>query len=273
MDGESIGHARAHSLFDTHEYEVEFMDGAHDKYQASVHDQIQMSKAHLWVSFEVVWFVGCRYVEQRQTRIQQEQLTDEEIRWAEETRCLEPRGEVDLEACFRDKQGDIKPFKLFKEGDFLYHTYGGVEERTPSGKVFHGGFRCFGCNTMFVVPWESPWEKPYEFLPGEIVQGQERQQMPDIDWGTLQKSKFIIISAPMGTGKMFQAARLVDKIITNETCEGEKVVLSVMFWQMLATQLASIFGIVDYQALCKEHWPEAASLCIMLNLLPAVALQ
>ena len=36
MDGESIGHTHVNPFFDTHEYEVEFTDGTHSKYQANV---------------------------------------------------------------------------------------------------------------------------------------------------------------------------------------------------------------------------------------------
>jgi len=36
IDGESIGWSHANPLFDTHEYEVEFTDGSHDKYQADI---------------------------------------------------------------------------------------------------------------------------------------------------------------------------------------------------------------------------------------------
>ena len=36
LDGELIGHAHNNPLFDTREYEVEFTDGTHEKYQANV---------------------------------------------------------------------------------------------------------------------------------------------------------------------------------------------------------------------------------------------
>jgi hypothetical protein len=36
LDSEPIGHAHANPLFDTREYEIEFVDGTRDKYQANV---------------------------------------------------------------------------------------------------------------------------------------------------------------------------------------------------------------------------------------------
>ena len=78
--------------------------------------------------------------------------------------------------------------------------------------------------------------------------------MPDIDWNTLQQTKFIVISAPMGARKMFQAARLVDEITKAYEGVREKMVLSVTFQRMLLTQLASVFSILDYQEVHKAWW-------------------
>jgi hypothetical protein len=36
LDGELIGHAHDNPLFDTHEYEIEFTDRTHKKYQANI---------------------------------------------------------------------------------------------------------------------------------------------------------------------------------------------------------------------------------------------
>jgi hypothetical protein len=36
LDGEPIGHAHTNPFFDMREYEVEFTDGTHEKYQANV---------------------------------------------------------------------------------------------------------------------------------------------------------------------------------------------------------------------------------------------
>ena len=36
LDGEPIGRAHANPLFDTREYEIEFIDGTHEKYQANI---------------------------------------------------------------------------------------------------------------------------------------------------------------------------------------------------------------------------------------------
>ena len=36
LDGDPIGHAHVNPLFDTREYEVEFTDGTHERYQANV---------------------------------------------------------------------------------------------------------------------------------------------------------------------------------------------------------------------------------------------
>ena len=49
----------------------------------AVHDQTWTSRTHLWVSFEVVQFMGHHHVERWQMRIQQQHLMDEEIRQTE----------------------------------------------------------------------------------------------------------------------------------------------------------------------------------------------
>ncbi|MCK7580946.1 MAG: hypothetical protein MZV65_38600 [Chromatiales bacterium] len=36
LDNKPIGHAHANPMFDTQEYEIEFTDGTHEKYQANV---------------------------------------------------------------------------------------------------------------------------------------------------------------------------------------------------------------------------------------------
>jgi hypothetical protein len=36
LDNEPIGHAHANPMFDTQEYEIEFTNGTHEKYQANV---------------------------------------------------------------------------------------------------------------------------------------------------------------------------------------------------------------------------------------------
>jgi hypothetical protein len=36
LDGKPIGHAHANPLFDTREYEIEFTDGTHKRYQANI---------------------------------------------------------------------------------------------------------------------------------------------------------------------------------------------------------------------------------------------
>ena len=114
-------------------------------------NQTWMPETHLLVSFEVVWFMGHCYMERLQTRIWQQCLMDEEIRQTEQMGHLKPRDEVDPGVLFKDKQGCTKPFKAFVEGEWMYHTHGGVEETTPSGKVFCRGFHYFGCNATFVV--------------------------------------------------------------------------------------------------------------------------
>lgn len=238
----------------------------------------QLSEGCLETLFEVVRFRLDPYKEDRRTRIEQRQLTSREMRWTLPQGRMDPRESVDPEGLFRSEDGTVKPFKTFREGEFLHHTHNGREERTPSARVFRGGFHCFGCQQTFVLPRESPWEPSYEFLPEEIVhaavgEGEtipRMQRMPNINWRAQMPTlkKFYVMSAPMETGKTFQVARLLDTL-----ARGGKTVLSVTFRRMLATQLAQTFGLVDYREpqLQARHWLDVPLLSITLNSLPAVS--
>jgi hypothetical protein len=143
---------------------------------------------------------------------------------------------------FMAEDGRSKAFRLFNPGDWLFHVHGGARERTPSAKVFFGGFRCFGCNTSFAVPQSTPWEAAYPFLAEETVTSRDPKQfMPDLDWVALLQRKFVVINANMGSGKTEQLVRLV-KVAEQE----DRTVLVVSFRRFLATQQAKRLDILCY---------------------------
>jgi hypothetical protein len=82
----------------------------------------------------------------------------------------------------------------------------------------------------------------YEFMNDEVIDLDILgvQYMPNIDWAMLLDSgtfKFVLLSSPMGSGKTFQLQRFVVQ------CRSRGMsVLVVTHRQMLATQIANLFG-------------------------------
>jgi hypothetical protein len=130
-----------------------------------------------------------------------------------------------------------KPFRLLVVDEWLYHRHGAQDERTCSAKVFHGGFRCYGCNRTYVVPHESSFEEPYLFTFDQTkTLDDPTAYMPDIDWKEVIKRKMAVVNAPMGAGKTEQLSKLVDHL---ELVDPDARILVISFREVLARQQAS----------------------------------
>lgn len=186
-----------------------------------------------------------RFVELRQTIREVRRLFASELRLAIEDdsgSMLHSHEHVNPDDIFMAEDGRLKAFRLFRPDEWLFHVHGARRERTPSAKVFFGGFRCFGCNTTFAVPHTTPWEPVYPFRQDEQVSSSDPMSfMPNLDWGRLLERKYVVIAANMGSGKTEQLTRLVS--LANAT---GKYVLVLSFRRMLAVQQARRLGILCY---------------------------
>jgi hypothetical protein len=154
--------------------------------------------------------------------------------------------ELDPNELFLGEDGRMKKFVEFKEGDSLFHVHGGVREQTASANVFKGGFTCFGCSKTYRLPspdggLDAYYADDFAFLESETQRSDEpTAYMPDVDWTTHLKRKFVVISAPMGAGKTEQVARL----LLSDSCPPRVLVIS--FRVMLAVQQANRFSLDCY---------------------------
>ena len=190
---------------------------------------------------------GNEYIENRYTYRKHRQLTSEERGLVNRDITMQPRQPVHVDECFRTEAGYMQPFRLFNVGDWLFHVHNGVEEQTPSAKVFPGGFHCFGCGETFAVPSASE-EDSYEFFEEEIQRSDHPSaRLNDFDWERIimhnhGNKKFHIICAPMGSGKTHQM-----EYLTNYCWDHQHSVCCVSFRIFLATQQAQRLACVDYQ--------------------------
>jgi Origin of replication binding protein len=136
--------------------------------------------------------------------------------------------------------------------------------------VFPGGFRCFACNETFIVPWTKPFEELYPVEPDQITESDNASTyMPRIKWRLALEKRFIVINAPMGSGKTEQLRNLV-RYLEHSNIENNKPdllprILVVTFQQLLAQQLAERFGFLCYIDLTNEalvSGPDMLTICL-----------
>ena len=107
---------------------------------------------------------------------------------------------------FVGEDGVERPFEDFNPTECIRHQHEGRDsvESVASAVVFDGGLFCFVCQKSFYVASTVPPDQ-YPFEPGEIVvRDSERAFLPEpgnVDWEKLLRQKFLVVSAPMGTGK------------------------------------------------------------------------
>jgi hypothetical protein len=158
---------------------------------------------------------------------------------------MEGRGVIKPEDVFRSESGERKKFKMFVSGEWLYHVHGQAEERSPSAKVFCGGFTCFGCSQTYGVLRTREVEEDYPFGGDEVVSSQDPDayiaQVGKIDWVARLLKKFCVVDAPMGSGKTHEISGLVSVAHSNK-----KHVCVVSFRRTLALQQAKRMGISCY---------------------------
>ena len=188
-----------------------------------------------------------RYTENRSTKYQQRLLSNEERSNAMHgVDAFDPKEPVSPDEVFRGEDGGYRPFRLFCPGDSFFHVHNGQEERSPSAKVFDGGFHCFGCAATFACIRTPAKEPQFPFEENEIDESGEDPNafMPSIDWNEKLRWKFCVVHAPMGSGKTHQLARLVNQCFE----EGRSVCL-VSFRVLLAQQQASRLGLEWYKGM------------------------
>ena len=191
---------------------------------------------------------GSVFEEKRLTYRKHRQMTLAERRVINEEIEAVPRQSVLPNECFRSEDGKIKPFRLFVPNEFLYHVHNGVEESTPSAKVFPCGFHCFGCNETFAIPKSNNEESGYEFFDDEIQHEDDpNAHLKVFNWSSILrethfKKKWHVISAPMGSEKTHQMTGLV-----NAADEMQLSVCCVSFRIFLATQQAERLGLTNYK--------------------------
>jgi hypothetical protein len=159
------------------------------------------------------------------------------------------------------ENGEKKSFGDCKPGELVFCC----NLERPSGCVFEGGIWCSECRKSTVVPGMSPWEEPYLFLPQEIVcDSSAKQYMPDLDWDTLLGRKYVVVAAPMGSGKTQQICSLLN-ILDNRYGVTKYSVLVVSFRILLSQQQASRFGILCYTQLSTTQLmqnPPQLTICV-----------
>ena len=201
-----------------------------------------------------------RYEEKRKTKTQRRLLTHAER--ANAMRNIEdfdPHEPVSPDEVFRDEDGTYKPFRLFRSGDCFHHMHNGIEERTPSARVFNGGFHCFGCARTFACVTTPAKEPLFPFEDAEIDESDDAKAfMPNIRWREKMQRKFCVVHAPMGSGKTYQLARLVNRCVREN-----KSVCLVAFRVMLAKQLATRLGVECYTNLTKDEIDAAPKMLVI----------
>ena len=157
------------------------------------------------------------------------------------------------------ENGQNKLFGDCKRGELLFCC----NHRRPSGCVFQGGYWCSDCGKSTIVPGMSPWEEPYVFLPDEIVCDTSAEKyMPNLDWDTLLARKYVVIAAPMGSGKTQQVLKLLN---TLEDRHGNYSVIVISFRILLSIQQAKRFGLhcyTDLNTTALKQNPKQLTICV-----------
>ena len=205
-----------------------------------------------------------RFVERRMTKTRQRQLTLGEISLARKRGGI-PKLPVFPDDCFTSEDGEYKAFKRFKVGEFLRHVHNGVEENTASAKVFAGGFHCFGCNSTFGYVKDDTKEPEYPYQDEDITLTDDHlAYMPDVDWaGITSDKKFVVMDAPMGSGKTQQLQRLTYWL--EHTKGPDYRVCVVSFRQFLAIQQAKRLETECYLDLTRAELaegPDFITICL-----------
>jgi hypothetical protein len=159
------------------------------------------------------------------------------------------------------ENGQPKLFGDCKRGELLFCC----NPRRPSGCVFQGGYWCAECGKSTIVPGMSPWEEPYVFLPDEIVcETSAEKYMPNIEWDTLLARKYVVIAAPMGSGKTQQVCKLLNTLDGRHGPLNYSVIV-ISFRILLSIQQAKRFGIHCYTDLnttdLKQN-PKQLTICV-----------
>jgi hypothetical protein len=224
------------------------------------------------VGFRVVGLRdGVRYTEKR-NRQAWLQITSDEYKEAEIYQWY-PSGvlkNVDPDELLPDHEvrtetGERKALNDCEEGEWVFHCGDHRAGTRPSARVFDGGLYCKVCDKTFLIPAGCPWEEAYPFLVDEMtVSADPREYMPDVDWGVMLSKKYIVIEAPMGSGKTHQLQRLLDYLDENYGV-AKKTVLVVSFRRVLSIQQAQRFGIHCYLDLSRSQIledPKVLTLCL-----------
>jgi hypothetical protein len=157
-----------------------------------------------------------------------------------------PWQEILPDHLLKTESGGLKAFKDCDEGDWFFHCSNGQGADRPDARVFDGGFWCTACRLAFTDAATSPWEEPYPFTCDETVASPDpKAYLPDLDWGVLLDKKYVVIEAPMGSGKTRQLEGLLKKLEVLHGA-GNYSFLVVSFRQMLSQQQARRLGIVCY---------------------------
>ena len=223
-----------------------------------------------------------RYRELRPTALRP--LTPEEVsRHSERLSFANTlQGAISVTDEFRSRSTHVlTPFHLLEAGEMVYHRHDGhTEEQTASAKVVHTsrsrGVHCWRCDTFFVATDFAPpeslrVEEPrYPFLPSETrhaivlptggvhpyIGGPARGQN-HVQWRSfLYERKFIVIDAPMGSGKTQELARLGWLIEQEARKKKPQTVLVVTFRVSLATQLAVRLSMRDYKVTTTDRFTQ-----------------
>ena len=120
-----------------------------------------------------------------------------------------PTEDVSMSMEFVGEDGVTKPFRMFGDGDFFYHGCQPALLERPNAVAFPSGYYCTSCETSFGIVKEYVPEEKYHC---ERVERSEdaSARMGNMEWQTeLHGTKFFILSAPMGSGKTFQMAKLI----------------------------------------------------------------
>jgi hypothetical protein len=219
------------------------------------------------------------YIETRRrqpwTVVTVEEMKGEEIHSWYPTGVGEPRsGSINEEAWIElaadhmllTETGVRKEFKDCEDGDWVFHcTDGSSLGAVPTARVFDGGMWCSACKVTYTGNESSPWEEPYPFLTEEMEMSSNSQAyMPELDWDKLLSKKWVVIEAPMGSGKTYQLETLLLSLDERFTNDGYSV-LVISFRRLLSQQQAKRLGITCYLDLDREQMregPRQLTLCL-----------
>jgi hypothetical protein len=150
---------------------------------------------------------------------------------------------------FIGEDGLARRFEDFNEGEMIRHQHENRDtvENQASAVVFNGCFFCHVCQKTYYVLSKLELD-PYPFDETETRRVDCVKaflpRLDSVDWGELLSRKYLVVSAPMGTGKTSWLKYLLNKGRFSDASRTSACVLTHR--SLLALQIAKKCGLVYY---------------------------